>query len=137
MILECSTFLSPLVEPEDVMGAAVALHQDVAAWLPEAEVIWLYARERTLSTYGKWLRARMDAEGLRVSTRGSVIVGQQRSRMLWHVRPGEISRPEGNFEYDLQADRVREFIVETGAMFDGQFIADEVAAYKALMSFPS
>ncbi|MFT4259462.1 hypothetical protein [Microbacterium sp.] len=95
VIIECGTFLSPLVEPEDVMGAAVALHQQVATWLPEAEVVWLFTKDDALSTYGKWLRARMDAEGLRVSTRGAVILEKQRTRMLWHLRPGEISRPSG------------------------------------------
>lgn len=56
--------------------------------------------------------------------------------MLWHVRPDGLSRPEGRFLYDLHADRVRELIVEVGDRFDGQLIADELAAYKALMAFP-
>lgn len=137
VIVECSTFLSPLVEPEDVMGAAVALHLHVATWLPEAEVTWLFARASTLSAYGKWMLSRMDFEGLRVSTRGSVVGEQQRTRMLWHARSEGLGRPEGRFEYDLQADRVREFVIETGDMFDGQLIGDEIAAYKALMAIPN
>ena len=137
VIIECATFLSPLSDHLDVLSDAVALHQDVAAWLPDAEVIWLYSSERTLSPYGKWIRERMAQEGLQVSTRGSVVGERQRTRMLWHVRPDGLSRPEGRFEHDLHADRVREFIVEVGDRFDGQQIADEVAAYKALMVFPS
>lgn len=137
VIVECSTFLSPLSDHLDVLSDAVALHQDVAAWLPEAQVIWLFTSERTLSTYGKWIRARMDTEGLRVSSRGYTVTEQQRTRMLWHVRSDGLSRPEGRFEYDLHADRVQEFIVPIGERFDGQLIADEVAAYKALMTFPS
>ncbi|WP_119698826.1 hypothetical protein [Microbacterium halotolerans] len=135
--MECSTFLSPLIDPYDVLSDAIALYQDVAAWLPEAEVIWVYSAEHSLSTYARWMRARMEQEGLWVSTRGAVVGEHQRTRMVWHARSEGLSRPEGHFECDLRADRVREFIVETGGMFDGQLVADEVAAYKALMSFPS
>lgn len=137
VIVECSTFLSPLSDHLDVLSDAVALHQDVASWLPDAQVIWLFTKDTALSTYGKWVRARMDVEGLRVSSRGYSVTERQRTRMLWHVRSDGLSRPEGRFEYDLHADRVREFIVEVGDKFDGRLIADEVAAYKALMSFPS
>ncbi|WP_394280439.1 hypothetical protein [Microbacterium sp.] len=99
-------------------------------------MIWLFTKDTALSTYGKGIRVHMDTEGLRVSTRGYTVTERQRTRMLWHVRPDGLSRPEGRFQYDLHGDRVREFIVEVGDRFDGRLIADEVAAYKALMSFP-
>lgn len=135
VLVECATFLSPLVDPDEVLSDAIMLHQHVATWLPEARVMYVFAPDGVLSTYGRWVRTRMDVEGLRVSSRGSIIGERQRTRMLWHAR-GEYE-PEGSYEFDLRADRTRSIVVETGSMFDGRQIADEVAAYKALMSFPS
>lgn len=137
IIIESETFLSPLLDHMDVLSDAVATHQDVAAWLPRAKVTWLFSSERTLSTYGKWIRSRMEEEGLHVSTRGSVIGESQHTRMLWLVRSEGDTRPDGRYEIDLHADRRRKLVVEVGGMFDWKAITDEVAAYKALMAFPS
>lgn len=136
MVVECSTFLTPFADPDQVIADAIALAQEVATWLPNAQVVWLYSSDSTLSTYGKWLRARMDIEGLRVTTRGSVVTEHFRTRMLWHVRSEGLSRPEGQYEIDLEPDRVREFIVETGDVPPWSEIAREVAQYAAVMSFP-
>lgn len=137
VIVECETFLSPLLDHMDVLSDAVATHQDVAAWLPRAKVTWLFSSEHTLSTYGKWIRSRMEEEGLHVSTRGSVVAASEHTRMLWLVRTESDTQPDGRYEVDLYADRRRTFVVETGRMFAWRKITDEVAAYKALMAFPS
>ena len=79
----------------------------------------------------------MEEEGLHVSTRGSVVTASQHTRMLWLVRSEGDTQPDGRYEIDLHADRRRKFVVETGGMFDWKAITDEVAAYKALMVFPS
>ena len=137
IIIESETFLSPLLDHMDVLSDAVATHQDVAMWLPRARVVWLFASERTLASYGKWIRPRMEEEGLHVSTRGSVVTASEQTRMLWHVRSESDARPDGRYEIDLHADRRRKLVVETGGMFDWKKITDEVAAYRALMAFPS
>lgn len=135
VLVECSTFLSPFADPDDVLRDAIMLHQHVATWLPEARVMYVFAPDGVLSTYGRWVRTRMEVEGLRVSSRGSIIGERQRTRMLWHAR-GE-HEPEGSYEHDLRADRTRTFVVGFGETVDWRLIANEVAQYRALMSFPS
>jgi len=59
-----------------------------------------------------------------------------RTRQLFHVRSEGLSRPAGHFEFALDADRVREFVVPLGELPQWEIICAAILEYAATMAFP-
>lgn len=138
VIVEASTLATPLaLERHSAFDGVRWLDGEVRKWLPRASVVVLFPRVHTLSPWTRELRNRLDLLGLRTSTRGAASDAEPvRTRQLWHVRSEGRDRPVGHYEYDLEADRVKEFIVPLGDLPQWEIVAAAVVEYAAVMAFP-
>lgn len=124
VIVHVAALCDPLLDADDLFHALVYLERDLRSWnVP----LLIYVPEEA-SRYAQWWNVRLESAALRVLDQSL----DERLRQVWWVAGlGCTEAPPL-----LRADRVRKFAVEPGSEPQWGSVLDEVARYRAAMTFP-